>query len=81
MLITGCGSRAMGCCGGMGCCGILGLGAVGPADPCSTGTARPFDVRLVISWVALLWACYDTHAGQDRTESLMDLALLVASHV
>ena len=46
--ITGCGSRAMGCCGGMGCCGILGLGAVGPAEPFSTGTARPFAVRLVI---------------------------------
>ena len=59
--ITGCGSRAMGCCGGMGCCGILGLGAVGPAEPCSTGTARPFDVRLVIFEIAPRWACYDTH--------------------
>ena len=48
MLITGCGRRAMGCCGGMGCCAILGLGAVGPAEPFSTGTARPLAVRLVI---------------------------------
>ena len=70
----------MGCCGGIGCCGILGLGAVGPAEPCNTGTARPFDVRLVISLVALLWACCDTHAGQDRTESLMDLVLPTFSH-
>jgi len=48
MLITGCGKRAMGCCGGMGCCAILGLGAVGPAEPDSTGTGLPFAVRLVI---------------------------------
>ena len=78
MLITGCGSRAMGWCGGMGCCAILGLGAVGPAEPFSTGTGRPFAVLRVIFEVAPLLACSGTHAGWDRTGSLMDLVLLIS---
>lgn len=79
MLTTGCGSRAMGCCGGMGCCGTLGVGATGPAEPCSTGTARPFAVVLVIFYLAVvLWACYGTHAFVDRIVSLMDPGLPVS---
>jgi hypothetical protein len=72
MLITGCGSRAMGCCGGMARCGTLGLGAVGPELPCNTRTGRPFAVRLVIFEVALravvLWARSCTHVCWDRTQ-------------
>jgi hypothetical protein len=78
MLITGCGSRFMGCCGGMGG-GVCGLGATGPAEPCSTGTGRPFAVRLVIFYLAVvLWACYGTHAFVDRIVSLMDPGLPVS---
>ena len=68
----------MGCCGGMGCCAILGLGAVGPAEPFGTGTARPFAVLRVIFLVAPLLACFCKHVFVDHTQSLMDPGLPVS---
>jgi len=77
MLMTGCGSRFMGCCAGMGG-GTCGLGATGPAEPCSTGTGRPVAVRLVIFEVAPLLACFCKHVFVDHTQSLMDPGLPVS---
>ena len=76
MLMTGCGKRLTGCCGGIGR-GAGGAGAVGPELPCNTGTVRPFAVLRVISLVAPLLVHSYTHASVDRKLFLVDPGLLV----
>ena len=76
MLITGCGSLCMGCCGGMGLAGT-GLGAVCGAAPCSTGMGRFMAVRRVILVVAPHVAHCDTHVSWDRKQFSADPGLPV----